>query len=463
MKKYFLAIDFGASSGRHILGSINDGRLELEEIYRFENGMEEKNGHLCWNFQTLFHEVIEGLKKCSELGKIPSSIGIDTWGVDFVLLDEKDKLLGDNVAYRDSRTQGMDKKLFEKISERDLYKRTGIANQTFNTIYQLMAIKEQEPENLKKARAFLMTPAYFTFLLTGEKLNEYTLATTGQIINPKTRSWDYELLQSIGIPTEMFGRLVMPGTLVGDLLPEIQRQVGFNCKVVLPACHDTASAVAAVPASEDDFVYISSGTWSLMGTELMEPSLTEESRNMGFTNEGGYEGRYRYLKNIMGLWMIQCVKKELKSQGQDYSFGELCTMAEQEDSFPSRVDVDDSRFLAPKSMIKALKDYCAEDNQPIPEKPGQLAAVVYKSLAESYGRAIANIEKSTGKTYDCIYIVGGGCKAEYLNKLTAGATGKRISSGPSEATAMGNLMVQMISLGEISSLKEARQISARTL
>lgn len=463
MKKYFLAVDFGASSGRHILGSLNDGKLELEEIYRFENGMKERNGHLCWDFDKLFHEIIEGMKKCKEIGKIPCSIGIDTWGVDFVLLDDKDRPLGDNVAYRDGRTQGMDKKLFEKISESELYKRTGIANQIFNTIYQLMAVKEQEPDNLKNAQTFLMTPAYFTFLLTGKKMNEYTLATTGNIISPETKSWDFDLLKTAGIPVEMFGQLVMPGTQVGSLLPEIQKEVGFNCTVVLPACHDTASAVAAVPASEEDFVYISSGTWSLMGTELKEPSLTEESRKMGFTNEGGYEGRYRYLKNIMGLWMIQCVKKELKEEGQDYSFGQLCSLAEREDGFPSRVDVDDQRFLAPKSMIKALKDYCRETSQMVPETPGQLAAVVYKSLAECYGRVIENIEKATGKNYDCIYIVGGGCKAEYLNRLTAKATGKKISAGPSEATAMGNLIVQMISLGEISDLKEARRISARTL
>lgn len=463
MKKYFLAIDLGASSGRHILGSLNNGRLELEEIYRFENGMVDRNDHLCWDYDKLFYEIINGMKKCREIGKIPCTIGIDTWGVDFVLLDEGDMVLGDSVAYRDSRTQDMDKKLFEKISEAELYKRIGIANQPYNSIYQLMAIKQQEPGNLEKAKCFLMVPSYFTYLLTGIKANEYTMATTSGIVNPETKSWDNDLLNTIGIPTEMFGDIVMPGTIIGELLPEIQKQVGFNCRVVLPACHDTASAIVAVPAKEEDFVYISSGTWSLMGTELKEPSLTEESRMLGFTNEGGYEGTYTYLKNIMGLWMIQCLKKELKQQGMDYSFPELCELAQKEDDFPSRVDVDDSRFLAPRSMITALKDYCMETGQQVPENPGQLAAVVYKSLAECYGKVIENIERSTGKTYSCIYIVGGGCKAEYLNKLTAETTGKKISSGPSEATAMGNLMVQMISAGEISSLKEARLISARTL
>ena len=321
MGNYYLAVDIGASSGRHMLASMEDGKMKLEEVYRFPNGMDNKNGTLCWDVDRLFTEIKNGLKKCKELGKIPATMGIDTWGVDYVLLDEKDQILGDTVGYRDSRTNGMDEKVYEKISLSALYERTGIQKQIFNTIYQLMAVKETHPEYLEQAKAILMIPDYFHFLLTGVKKNEYTNATTGQLVNPTTNDWDYELIDMLGYNKEMFQPVSMPGTVVGEFTQDIQNEVGFNCKVVLPATHDTGSAVLAVPTNDDNAIYISSGTWSLMGIERKEADCSLRSMQANFTNEGGYDHRFRYLKNIMGLWMIQSVKKEFT---EDLSFAEIC-------------------------------------------------------------------------------------------------------------------------------------------
>ena len=270
MTKYYLAVDIGASSGRHMLASMEEGRMKLEEVYRFPNGMEKKNGSLCWNVDRLFTEIKNGLKKCKEVGKIPSYMGIDTWGVDYVLLDQEDRLLGDAVGYRDSRTQGMDARVYEKISPAALYQRTGIQKQIFNTIYQLMAVKETHPEYLDQAQTLLMIPDYFHFLLTGVKKNEYTNATTGQLVNPLTNDWDYDLMEMLGYKKSLFRPLSMPGTLVGSFTREVQKEVGFDCQVLLPATHDTGSAVLAVPTNDDRAIYISSGTWSLMGIERKE-------------------------------------------------------------------------------------------------------------------------------------------------------------------------------------------------
>ena len=311
MSTYYLAVDIGASSGRHMLGRLKDGRILLEEIYRFPNGMVRADGHLCWDVEALFREIKEGLKRCKEMGKIPSFMGIDTWGVDYVLLDENDKILGKTYGYRDGRMNGMDAKVYEKISAEDLYARTGIQKQLFNTIYQLMAVKQREPEVLAKAKSMLMIPDYFHFLLTGEKRTEYTNATTTQLVSPVSKDWDYELIHMLGYPKEIFGKISEPGTLAGSFREEIREEVGFDCQVILPATHDTGSAVAAVPTTEEDVLYISSGTWSLMGTELMEADRSAESRRQNLTNEGGYGYRFRYLKNIMGLWMIHSVRKEL--------------------------------------------------------------------------------------------------------------------------------------------------------
>ena len=452
MEKYYLAVDIGASSGRHMLASMKDGKMQLEEVYRFPNGMDNKNGTLCWDVERLITEIKNGLRKCKEIGKIPVSMGIDTWGVDYVLLDKDDNILGDTVGYRDSRTEGMDEKVYEVIPQDDLYARTGIQKQIFNTIYQLMAVKQSHPEYLEQAETILMIPDYFNFLLTGVKKNEYTEATTGQLISPKTNDWDYELIDMLGYNSKMFLPVSMPGTVVGDFTEEVQKEVGFNCTVVLPATHDTGSAVLAVPTNDDDAVYISSGTWSLMGIERKEADCSMESMKANFTNEGGYDHRFRYLKNIMGLWMIQSVKKEFT---EDLSFAEICEMASKE-TISSIVDCNDDCFLAPKSMIEAVQKFCRDTNQQVPETVGEISSVIYNSLAKCYGDTVEEIEAITGKKYSTIYVVGGGSNAGYLNELTAKYTGRKVSAGPSEATAIGNIIVQMLHNGVFASLPEAR-------
>lgn len=452
MDRYYLAVDIGASSGRHMLASMKDGKMHLEEVYRFPNGMDDKNGTLCWDVDRLFTEIKNGLKKCKEIGKIPVSMAIDTWGVDYVLLDKDDRILGDTVGYRDSRTEGMDEKVYEVIPQDELYARTGIQKQIFNTVYQLMAVKESHPEYLEQAESILMIPDYFHFLLAGVKKNEYTNATTGQLVSPKTNDWDYELIEMLGYNPKMFRPVSMPGTVVGDFTEEVQKEVGFNCTVVLPATHDTGSAVLAVPTNDDDAVYISSGTWSLMGIERKEADCSMESMKANFTNEGGYDHRFRYLKNIMGLWMIQSVKKEFT---EDLSFAQICEMASKE-TIPSIVDCNDDCFLAPKSMIKAVRDFCSRTGQQVPETVGEISSVIYNSLAKCYGDTVQEIEEITGKKYSTIYVVGGGSNAGYLNELTAKYTGKKVSAGPSEATAIGNVIVQMLHDGIFKDLPEAR-------
>lgn len=452
MSTYYLAIDIGASSGRHMLGSLENGKLKLEEIYRFPNGMKRVDGSLCWDVKALFYEIKEGLKRCKELGKIPSFLGIDTWAVDYVLLDQNDRILGKTYGYRDDRTNGMDAKVYEEISLKDLYARTGIQKQIFNTIYQLMAVKQKEPELFEKAKNMLLIPDYFNFLLTGEKRTEYTNATTTQLVSPVSKDWDYELIDMLGYPREIFGTISRPGALVGNFSKEIQDEVGFDCQVILPATHDTGSAVVAIPTTEDNALYISSGTWSLMGTELLEADCSEESRLRNLTNEGGYEYRFRYLKNIMGLWMIQSVKKEI---GGELGFGEICDMASKS-SISSIVDCNDDRFLAPANMTKEVQAACAESGQQVPEGIAEVAAVIYNSLAQCYKEAVKEIEKMTGFSYDSIHIVGGGANADYLNRLTANATGRCVYAGPTEATAIGNIAAQMIAGGELENLRDAR-------
>ena len=457
-ENYYLAVDIGASSGRHMLSHMENGKMILEEIYRFPNEMVEKNGHKVWDVDKLFEEILTGMKKCALAGKIPYSVGIDTWAVDFVLLDENDRRIGDAVAYRDRRTEGMDRRVYGIISEEDLYLRTGIQKQIFNTIYQLMAVKEQQPGQLEQAKSMLMIPDYFHFLLTGKKVQEYTNATTTQLADPVTKDWDMELIRKLGYPKEIFQKIKKSGFEVGGLSGEIQKKVGFDCKVVLPPTHDTASAVAAVPTQDEHALYISSGTWSLMGTELKEADCSKVSMQHNMTNEGGYDYRFRYLKNIMGLWMIQSVKKE---SAPDLGFGEICALASKE-AITSFVDVNDARFLAPQNMTEEVKKACEESGQQIPQTVGELAAVIYHSLAECYAKTVEEIEALTGITYPKIQIVGGGANAQYLNELTAKYTGKDVCAGPTEATAVGNLAAQMIAAGELRDLKAARACIAES-
>ncbi len=457
--KYYLAIDIGASSGRHILGWLDKGKMRLEEIYRFENKLVKKNGHLCWDIEHLFGEVTAGLKACSELKRVPASVAIDTWGVDFVLLDKEGRLLGDTVAYRDSRTQGMDEEVYRVIGEQELYSRNGIQKQLFNSIYQLMAIKKQQPELLTQAEYFLMIPEYLNYLLTGKVANEYTNATTTQLVNAETQDWDYELLDKLGLPAKIFGKLHMPKDVVGPLTEKIAAEVGFQTEVVLPATHDTGSAVMAVPTTAEDALYLSSGTWSLMGIERLIPDCTETSREHNFTNEGGYHYRYRYLKNIMGMWMMQSLRREFRHK---YTFEELYQLAYIARYFTSVVNVNDSRFLAPESMTAAIRDYCREHGTEAPETEGELLYCVYMSLARCYAQTVAEIEAVTGKKYTKIHVVGGGCQDKFLNALIATETGKEVYAGPIEATAIGNIMSQMLKDKCFADLHEARQVVAKS-
>ncbi|SHI50977.1 rhamnulokinase [Pseudobutyrivibrio xylanivorans] len=455
MVNYYLAVDIGASSGRHMLAHLEDGKVVLEEIHRFSNGMIEVDGHKRWDIEELFRQIIIGLKKCKGIGKIPTSMGIDTWAVDYVLLDENDNVVRPCFGYRDSRTAGMDEEVYKIIPEDKLYERTGIQKAIFNTIYQLMADKKDG--YLDRAKSFLMVPDYLHYLLTSVKSNEYTNCSTTQLLNPDTKEWDYELIEMFGFNKSLFGEIKQPGACIGTFSDSVKAEVGFDCKVVLPPTHDTASAVFAVPNTADNVLYISSGTWSLLGSENMKAICTKEAMEANFTNEGGYEGHFRFLKNIMGLWMIQSVRNELIAAGQEYSFAELCNLAEQAD-IDSIVDANAEVFLAPASMIDAVKDYCKNQGQKVPETPGELAKVIYQSLAVCYKMACYEVEKITGKYFNIINVVGGGSKAGYLNKLTAETTGKTVIAGPSEATALGNIGAQMMAAGEVAGLKEFRNI-----
>ena len=470
MPGYYLAIDIGASSGRHIIGWVEDGKLNLEEVYRFDNLQQYRNGHDCWDTEHLWNGILAGLKACKEKGKVPRTVGIDTWGVDFVLLDENDAVIGDAVAYRDGRTAGMDRLVEEKIPLELLYERTGIQKAPYNTIYQLAALRREHPEQLEKARRLLMTPDYYHYKLTGVKTNEYTIASTSNLVNAKTKAWDREVIARLGFPQEIFREISMPGTTVGAFLPEIAAEVGFSAEVVLTASHDTGSAFLAIPAADENAVYISSGTWSLLGVENEKPLTARESFEQNFTNEGGAWGRYRYLKNIMGLWIIQSIRRELNGStyirgrqdrteaARKWSFPELIEEAKNAEAFPSVVDVNQNRFLSPDSMIEAIRDACRETGQPVPETVGEIMQCVYTSLARCYRDAIRQLQRLTGKTYTSINIVGGGCQDGYLNRRTAQAAGLPVFAGPVEGTAAGNLIVQMIAGGELDSLQTARDM-----
>lgn len=449
----FLAIDIGASSGRHILSWMEDGRLQLREVYRFENKMERKNGHLCWDLSYLSREILNGLCRCQELNCPPDFIGIDTWGVDFVLTDGDGNLIGDAVAYRDSRTDGVRERIAKILPTEEQYSRTGIQPQTFNTIYQLCTVQEEQ----EKAARLLFIPEYLNYFLTGEMASEYTIASTSGLLDCRTRDWDREMMKQLGIRTDLFGKVEMPGVSLGCFRPEVAQTVGFSAEVILTASHDTASAVLAVP--EEGSLYISSGTWSLLGTELEEPITSSESLAAGFTNEGGGFGGYRYLKNIMGLWMIQSIRSEL---GGAHSFDDLCHMAE-DSRYDAVVDVNDDCFLAPRSMSAAVRLYCEGHGLPVPRYTGDLLQCVYRSLSESYAGAVKEVCRLTGKRFDRIHIVGGGSRDRYLNSLTAEAVGLSVVTGPTEATAAGNLLVQMIAAGEISDLKQGRRIIRESL
>jgi len=456
-KKYYLAIDIGASSGRHILGSLEDGKLVLEEVFRFKNGAIEKNGSLVWDIDNLFNSVVEGIAECKKIGKIPCSIGIDTWGVDYALLDKNDKLIGNIFSYRDSRTQKVIDEVYSIIGEKELYSITGIKKQVFNTIFQLYS--DKKTGKIDNAETFLMVPDYLHFLLTGVKKNEYTNASTTGLLDAKTKSWSFDIIDKLGLKKELFKPLSEPTELVGELSPEIAERVGFKANVYLPATHDTASAVMAVPKTNGTPLYISSGTWSLIGIESPVPNTSKDADKAGYSNEGGYNSTIRFLKNIMGLWMIQNIKKEYNDA---YSFSEFVDEAKKTGEFESILDVDDLSFFAPDSMIKAVKDFCAKTGQKVPETVGEIVLCVYQSLAKGYKDAVDKLENISGRSFDTINIVGGGCQNKMLNELTAKWTGKTVVTGPIEATAVGNLIAQAMAIGDIKDIVSARETIKRS-
>ncbi len=468
---YYLAVDIGASSGRHVLGYLENGKIMLEEVYRFDNYQVEKNGYQCWDLDYLMGEIIKGLAQCKEIGKIPKTMGIDTWAVDYCLLDENKKMIGNSVSYRDRRTQKM-KELSEKtVSATELYSKTGIQFQPFNTLFQLLSQKQCELEILEKAEYFLMIPEYLNFLLTGKMMNEYTNASTTNLVNAKEKTWDYGLIEKFGFPRKLFKQLHLPTEEIGNFTEEIKEKVGFDCTVILPATHDTASAFVAVPSVNENSIFISSGTWSLIGVENEEAITSEKSRELNFSNEGGAEYRFRYLKNIMGLWIIQSARRELngvsyvKKQGSDeaesvkkYSFDDLVDLAKEAVHFNSVIDVDDESFLSPDSMIEAIKEYCLKTKQEVPQTVGEIFKCIYISLANKYAKSVKELEMITQKEYEQINIVGGGSKDEYLNQLTAQITGKKVLAGPFESTSLGNIAVQMIAKNEVSDIVSVRKV-----
>lgn len=447
--RYYLAIDIGASSGRHILGWQEGGTVKTEEVYRFANGMDERDGRLVWDMERLEREVKAGLKEA--LARCPAieSLSIDTWGVDYVLLRGEEPVWP-CYAYRDSRTEAAIPQVHERIPFEELYRRTGIQFQPFNTVYQLYA--DKLAGRLEGVTGLLMVPEYLMWRLTGVMAREYTNATTTGLVNAAAGEYDLELAEKLGLPAALFPKLARPGTVLGPLLPQVAAEVGGQTEVVLCATHDTASAVEGIPM-ERPAPFISSGTWSLLGVENSAPITSTASLAENFTNEGGYQYRFRFLRNIMGLWMIQSIRRNLDKK---YSFAELEQMAKEAAAFTSMVDVNDDSFMNPDNMIEAVKAYCQKTGQPVPETVGEVMQCVYISLADCYAKSIKGLEKITGKTFTSINIVGGGSKDGYLNQLTARASGLTVFAGPTEGTALGNLMVQMITAGEYADLAAAR-------
>ena len=457
LKQYHLAVDLGASSGRLILGGLENGKIVLEEVYRFENNVVRRDGHLCWDYDRLFTQIVNGLRHCKDIGKIPVTMAIDTWGVDYVLLDEKDRVLGETYAYRDSRTVGIPEKFFALMPEEELYARTGCQAQAINTLFQLYETKLREPEIAARTKTFLMFPEYLNFLLTGVKMNEYTNCSTTNMLNCETGTWDEKILDLIGFPKEAFGTLHQPCREVGELTAELAEKVGFSCRVILAASHDTASAVLAVPTTKDNIVYISSGTWSIFGTELDRANTSKAGFDAKFTNEGGCGGRIRYLRNINGMWFVQSVRRELDKK---YSFGQLADMAAEAKNFPSVVDVCDPRFLAPESMIAEIKAYCRDSGQPVPSTVGEIMQAIYSGLSTAYAKYLNLLKEITGLPVEYIHIVGGGSKDDYLDNLTAKVCGVPVLAGPTECSSIGNILSQMICEGVYTDIASARQAVA---
>ena len=458
-KKTFLAMDFGASSGRAILGELCDGKLQLKEIHRFSNDPVDMAGRLHWDLPRLLFEIKRALNKAALENVEITSMGIDTWGVDYGLLDKNGHVQDNPVHYRDSRTDGMMDKAFETVSKQEIYERTGLAFLDFNTLYQLFSQVKEQDGRLDLAGTMLFMPDLMTYLLTGKKGCEYTVASTSQMISPYTRTWDMELMEKLGIPTGMLLPIEEPGTVRGTLLPSIARETGVGeIPVIAVAGHDTASAVAAVPAKDEDFAYISSGTWSLVGVETRTPVISEEMQAANLTNEGGVDGTIRVLKNVMGLWIIQECKREWERRGHDLSFAQIVKEAEKAPAFAALFDPDAPDFVAPGDMPGRIAAYCERTGQKAPETIGEVARAVYESLAMKYRWTVEKLEKARGKSINALHIVGGGANNQMLNEFTASALGMPVITGPTEATAIGNLMMQAKALGLVKDMAELREV-----
>ncbi|WP_139891534.1 rhamnulokinase [Bacillus sp. D386] len=448
----YIAVDIGASSGRLVMGEIINQKLEIKEIHRFANGFMEKDGFYRWDIDHLLTEIVKGLAVVKEKGYDNCIVGIDTWAVDYVLVDQKGKRLQEVISYRDNRTENTIEKVTKMIPKKSIYNKTGIQFQNFNTFYQLY---EEEDKMLEQTKYILMVPDYLGYCLTGKAVTEVTNASTTQLLNVHTGDFDEELLQILRINKEQFPPLVQPGYILGDLQKEKFPEYNLpDCKVITVATHDTASAVLGTPGESNNWAYLSSGTWSLLGMELPEPVVSESAYKHNYTNEWGGFHTTRFLKNIIGMWLIQEVRRLLPV---NYTFAEFVEEARIVESYEPYINFNDDRFMNPKNMIEEIQEYCRETDQRIPETAGELASCIYINLAIVYSIALDELEEITGKKIDCIHIVGGGAHNELLNQLTANMSGRQVFAGPTEATAVGNLIIQMIAIGELKSMDVARQ------
>ncbi len=458
--KQYLAFDLGASSGRAILGTLDNGKVELQEIHRFENASIPINGGFFWNLIGLFNELKIGLKKALEAKAELSAIAIDTWGVDYAFIDRQGFFAGIPHCYRDPRTEGIQPWLYERIPQQKVYELTGIQFMNLNSVFQLASSVRSGDPALEIADKLLFIPNALTYLFCGNVSAEYSIATTSQLYNPTTRDWAWEIIDAMGLKRSLFPSITPSCTIAGTLLPSLQEELKCPAiPVVLVGSHDTASAVAAVPASQGrSWAYLSSGTWSLLGVELEKPLVTEKARLANYTNEGGVGGTIRFLKNIMGLWLIQECRTEWKRRGLKYSFDELDAMAMEAEPFRSLINPNDDSFVTPGDMPSRIAAFCQKTGQPVPETPGQILRTALESLALRYRLTLDEIEDIIGKRIDMLHLVGGGCKNLLLNQFTADAIARPVQTGPVEATALGNIMGQALATGAVGSLAEARDI-----
>ena len=464
-KRYFFAVDLGATSGRTIIGSLGKGKFELEELTRFDNNLIETGGHFYWDIFALYHEVIKGLKLAAQRRIDIVSIGIDTWGVDFVCIGDDNAILRNPLSYRDPHTFGMMEEYLEKVvSKKDVYDVTGIQFMNFNSLFQLYAMKQAGNSALRNARKILFVPDALGWMLTGEEVCEYTIASTSQMLDPRTKELDKALLASVGLSRDKFGRMVTPGTQIGVLTEEIQKMTGLGAiPVISVAGHDTGSAVAAVPARDEQFAYLSSGTWSLMGIETQDAIINERSYNLNFTNEGGVEGTTRFLKNICGMWLYERCRKEWPDEVRRLSHPELQGSAMQVEPFRSIINPDDAQFANPSSMIEAIQTYCRNTGQAVPETPGEICRCIFDSLALRYRQVFTWLKEFASFDINVLHIIGGGSLNKYLNQFTSNALGVKVLAGPQEGTAIGNIMLQAKASGEVKDIWEMREIIANSL